>query len=98
MDRSAVRILTFRGGAYHNEDYLIRIDMKRIQGTLLHIFSNMLFCGFLVLTFEREAWAYTDPGSGALLWQMLAAALFGLAFYLRRLKQWFLGKKPDKKD
>ena len=35
-----------------------------------------------------EAYAYTDPGSGALLWQMGAAALFGAAFYARRLTNW----------
>ena len=98
MDLSAVGILMFRCGTYHNEDHLIRTDMKRIRGTLLHILSNLVICGFLVLTFEREARAYTDPGSGALLWQMLAAGLFGLVFYLRKLKHWLLGKKPEKKD
>ena len=26
---------------------------------------------------------YTDPGTGAMLWQLLAAAFIGLAFYFR---------------
>lgn len=26
---------------------------------------------------------YTDPGTGAMLWQLLAAAFVGLAFYFR---------------
>ena len=34
--------------------------------------------------FEREAQAYVDPGSGALLLQGLMAVLFGLLFYVRK--------------
>jgi hypothetical protein len=33
----------------------------------------------------KEASAYTDPGSGALLWQMLVAGFVGCVFYLRKL-------------
>ena len=29
------------------------------------------------------AFLYTDPGSGALLWQLLAASFFGGLFYMR---------------
>ena len=41
------------------------------------------------------AQAYIDPGSGALLWQLLVAALVGVLFFLRRLnpkrhlRNWF---------
>ncbi|HUI57774.1 MAG TPA: hypothetical protein VLY04_22505 [Bryobacteraceae bacterium] len=38
----------------------------------------------LVLT-ERPARAYVDPGSGALVWQGLLAAVVGSAFYFRRI-------------
>ncbi len=31
---------------------------------------------------------YVDPGSGALVWQMLMAACIGLLFYLRRMISW----------
>lgn len=31
---------------------------------------------------------YTDPGTGAMLWQLLAAAFIGIAFYFRH----YLGK------
>ena len=27
---------------------------------------------------------YTDPGTGALIWQLFAAAIFGAAFYFRQ--------------
>jgi hypothetical protein len=42
---------------------------------------------------ERDACAYTDPGSGALLWQMMLAALFGSMFYVRRFINWFNSRK-----
>jgi hypothetical protein len=37
---------------------------------------------------EREAAAYTDPGSGALLWQVIASAFVGLMFYGRKVLNW----------
>jgi len=35
---------------------------------------------------------YTDPGSGALLWQLLLASIVGCLFYVRRAKVWFISK------
>ena len=40
---------------------------------------------WLLVCAERPAKAYVDPGSGALLWQGMLAALFGSAFYFRRV-------------
>ena len=45
---------------------------------------------------EHEARAYTDPGSGVLIWQMLVAGFVGIAFYFRRLTSWLKGKKGPK--
>ena len=45
---------------------------------------------------ERQASAYTDPGTGALIWQMLVAALAGLLFYFRRITTWFRNRKGPK--
>lgn len=39
--------------------------------------------------------AYTDPGSGALLWQMLLAGSVSVLFYFRRIRSWFRVKKKD---
>jgi hypothetical protein len=39
--------------------------------------------GFLLMG-ERVASAYADPGSGALLWQILVAGFVGALFHLRR--------------
>ena len=49
---------------------------------------------FLLLALEVPASAYTDPGSGALLWQMLVAAFMGSLFYARRVVAWF--RRPKK--
>ncbi len=43
-----------------------------------------------------EARAYTDPGSGALLWQILVGALTGSLFYVRRIVNWFNRNKHAK--
>jgi hypothetical protein len=52
---------------------------------------------FLLVFFfasEREARAYTDPGSGALIWQVLVGGLVGAMFYFRKITSWFKGRKP----
>lgn len=45
---------------------------------------------------EREARAYTDPGTGALIWQMMVAGLVGVGFYFRRITAWFKKRKGPK--
>jgi hypothetical protein len=47
---------------------------------------------FLVAS-ERPAHAYTDPGSGMLIWQGLVAAFLGASFYFRKFFFKFFGKK-----
>jgi hypothetical protein len=31
---------------------------------------------------------YTDPGSGAMIWQLALAFIFGITFYFGRLRMW----------
>lgn len=50
----------------------------------------------VLLAIPAEARAYTDPGTGALIWQMVAAGLIGVMFYFRRFALWF--KKKRGKD
>ena len=50
----------------------------------------------IVFATAREARAYTDPGSGAMIWQMLVAGFVGVAFYFRRFTAWFRGRKGDR--
>jgi hypothetical protein len=40
---------------------------------------------FLLIALPSAAHAYTDPGSGLLLWQMLGSFFIGLIFYGKRL-------------
>lgn len=56
--------------------------------------GNARLCGLLatllLLLAAQPLQAYTDPGSGALLWQLIAGALVGGLFYINRLKSWIL--------
>ncbi len=52
----------------------------------------------LLLATSGEAKAYADPGSGALIWQMLAAGFVGFMFYIRKFTTWFKARKRDTKD
>jgi hypothetical protein len=64
-------------------------------------FSNLplraiLLVALAMFATEREAHAYTDPGTGALIWQMLVAGLVGVSFYFRRITGWFKNRKGPK--
>lgn len=54
--------------------------------------NHTIFLGYVFL--------YTDPGTGAMLWQLAAAAFIGLAFYFRhytsRIKILFTALKKKK--
>lgn len=56
-----------------------------------------LFCFVIVNT----AYAYTDPGSGALIWQLLLAGFVGFLFYFKQTFAWVkskISKKSTIKD
>ena len=52
----------------------------------------------IALVVTAPAYAYTDPGSGAMMLQLLLASLAGAAFYFRRGLSWISrrlsGKQP----
>lgn len=52
----------------------------------------------LVLLTEPRAYAYTDPGSGALLWQALVAGFIGAGFYFRKFLFHFFPRKKIEKE
>ena len=52
----------------------------------------------LLLLTEPRAYAYTDPGSGALLWQALVAAFVGAGFYFRKFLFHLIPKKKIEKE
>ena len=53
----------------------------------------LLVAMLLLFATERQAMAYTDPGTGALIWQGLVAGFVGLLFYARRFTTWFKKKR-----
>ena len=59
----------------------------------------LCLCLLLLAALPKPAHAYTDPGTGALIWQMLVAGFVGAMFYFRRFTGWFRDrKKGDKLD
>ena len=55
---------------------------------LRYTFKVFLTWIAILLLTTSEAYAYVDPGSGALVWQLVLAAFFGAIFFIRRVKLW----------
>jgi hypothetical protein len=55
-------------------------------------FAHLAILVLLLVSTERPAKAYVDPGSGALVWQGMLASLLGAAFYFRRALGWVKSK------
>ena len=51
----------------------------------------------LLIAAQARVYAYTDPGSGTLIWQMIVASSLGLLFYVRRIVTWARGLKGRSK-
>jgi hypothetical protein len=62
---------------------------------LLEVLLGLPVLLFLLFASEREARAYTDPGSGALIWQMLMASFVGAAFYFRKFTSWLKRRRQS---
>jgi hypothetical protein len=56
----------------------------------------LLYIALVMFATERQASANADPGTGALLWQMLAASLIGVAFSYRRITGWYKNRKAPR--
>lgn len=61
-------------------------------------FPLRVFLLLVLLAFgtEQQASAYTDPGTGALIWQAALAGIAGIGFYFRRISAWFKNRKVQK--
>ncbi|MFY9611627.1 MAG: hypothetical protein WAU45_23815 [Blastocatellia bacterium] len=57
-----------------------------------------LICVGMLIAAQTSVYAYADPGSGTLIWQILLAASFGVMFYLRRIIGWLRGLKSGKQN
>ena len=70
--------------------------MKREIAMAIHRGVKLAILLFLLsFATEEPAHAYTDPGSGALIWQMIAASLLAVPFYFRKVVLW-VKKKVNK--
>lgn len=49
------------------------------------VWNLLLCCGALLLASPSKAYGYTDPGTGAFVYQAVYAAFLGGTFYLRRI-------------
>ena len=67
----------------------------RTSGEAYRVGSKAASCLLWLLFAERVAYGYTDPGSGALLWQILVGAAVGFTFYFRRIVAWFKRKRGN---
>lgn len=47
----------------------------------------------ILCAFSIPASAYTDPGTGTMLWQIILAGAVGASFYIRQIIGWFKKKK-----
>ena len=59
----------------------------------------LLLAVILVLIIPQPVSAYLDPGFGSMVWQMIAAVAFGLAFtikiYWQKIKSFFIRPKTN---
>lgn len=74
--------------------HLPRGTIRMTRKLKLVAVTGMLFVA-LSFTFERQAHAYVDPGSGLLLFQGISATISGVLFYFRRrIKNLFVRTQP----
>jgi hypothetical protein len=68
---------------------------KRMTHTFKLAAVTVMLVVTLSFTFERQAHAYVDPGSGLLLFQGISATVSGVLFYFRRrIKNLFVRAQP----
>ncbi len=79
---------------------MAKINHNKIQDLETHFLSMYpayygcsvvkisLACVAILIVTTTNAYAYIDPGSGALIWQLLLAAFFGAIFYIRKVRSW----------
>jgi hypothetical protein len=57
---------------------------RRMVNNLKYFAVTLMLLIALSFTFERQAHAYVDPGSGLLIFQGISAVFSGALFYFRR--------------
>lgn len=72
---------------------VVLMPRPKVPVWLGHTLRGLGLVTLLLVATEKEARAYTDPGTGALIWQMLVAGFVGALFYVRRFVSWIKQKR-----
>ena len=72
-----------------------RVSFRRGLLTFLRYGSYPGVLFLLLIAAERPGRAYTDPGTGGMLVQLLATAVLGACFYVHKAIRWFRVKGKD---
>jgi len=77
-----------------------RALQRKVLRTVRGILGGLAFALTVLIACEKNAYAYTDPGSALLLWQMVVSVLMGAAYYFRKYILRIIGKgdKPRKDE
>ncbi len=62
----------------------------------LYAVLTAVLCVCLLLSFERPAMAYVDPGSGLFVFQSLSSVGVGVLFFMRRRLRALFGRSKAK--
>jgi hypothetical protein len=60
--------------------------------------TSLLCLALLIMAVPQRAEAYVDPGSGSMLWQLAAAAVFGSLFRIKRIAAWFRARHKRRNE
>jgi hypothetical protein len=67
---------------------IIPSTTKQFLRIALALFELAIGAIVTFILIEGPAQAYTDPGSGAVLWQLLFASIVSIGFHFRKLRLW----------
>lgn len=62
--------------------------MKPIASKLAHLARTVGIAAGVLLAGTADAHAYVDPGTGAMILQVIGAIVAGALFYFRQLRDW----------
>jgi hypothetical protein len=81
-------VLLFRDALLIQFQPRITVKHSGISCAISRLFWVAITLLAFILATPRMASAYVDPGSGAMIWQIVAAAFIGSMFYARRGVSW----------
>jgi hypothetical protein len=79
------------------ENHASQVRTHFVGISIANAARTLILIGWLLAVTEKKAQAYTDPGSGILICQMLVAGTLGFAFRLRRVIARFVRRKEESK-